>query len=146
MYIHKVLCLPLLRDYDQHVYIHSYYFCFHQERLLMEAVWKIKHLLLSCLKDCLLRFVAAKNRVSGFVRMLTSTFSLVMISLSSDTITFWFSLAIAIVDGTARQNLADSYAQIFNKFCQLKMSSCYTGMVSYRKKIKISHVLNFRNI
>ena len=92
------------------------------------------------------RFVAAKNRVWGFVRILTSTFSLVMISLSSDIIAFWFSVAIAIVSGTVRRNLAERYARVFNKFDQLKTSSCYTGMVSYRKKIKISHVLNFRNI
>ena len=65
------------------------------------------------------RFVAAKNRVWGFVRMLSSTFSLVMISLSSDIIAFWFSLAIAIVGGTAKRNLAERYAAIFNKFCQL---------------------------
>ena len=50
------------------------------------------------------RFVAVKNRVWGFFRMLTSTFSLVMISLSSDTIAFWFSLAIAAVGGTASRN------------------------------------------
>ena len=50
------------------------------------------------------RFVAVKNRVCGFVRMLTSTFSLVMVSLLSDTIAFWFSLAIAVVGGTVSRN------------------------------------------
>ena len=65
------------------------------------------------------QFVAAKNRVWGFVRMLSSTFSLVMISLSSDIIAFWFSVAIAIVGGRAKRNLAERYAPIFNKFCQL---------------------------
>ena len=68
------------------------------------------------------RFVAAKNRVWGFVRMLSSTFSLVMISLSSDIIAFWFSVAIAIVSGTARRNLAERYARVFNKFSYRLMS------------------------
>ena len=58
------------------------------------------------------RFVAVKNRVWGFFRMLTSAFSLIMISLSSDTIAFWFSLAIAAVGGTASRNCAERYAQV----------------------------------
>ena len=50
------------------------------------------------------RLIAVKNRVWGFVQMLTCTFSLVMISLLNDTIKFWFSLFIAVVGGMGSRN------------------------------------------
>ena len=77
------------------------------------------------------RFIAVKNRVWGFVRMLTCTFSLVMILLS-DRITFWFSPFIAAVGGMGSRNRAERCARVFNKFYQLKKSSCYR-VVSCRK-------------
>ena len=62
------------------------------------------------------RFVVAKNSVWGFLRMLISTFSFVIISVSSDTMAFWFSLAIALLGGTASRNWAETNRPVLINF------------------------------
>ena len=68
------------------------------------------------------RFVVVKNSVWGFLRMLISTFSFVIISVSSDTIVFWFSLAVAVVGGTASRNWAETYRRVLINFTNWKQA------------------------
>ena len=89
------------------------------------------------------RFVVVKNSIWGFFRMLISTFSLVIISVSSDTIAFWFRLAIASVGGTASRNWAETYTRVLINFTKWKQEVAIQIWFHIGKQIQISHVLNF---